>query len=495
MRSERSNGLGGSGLWLGVAKLWFLVASYAITIALTHLLQPEVYRSYMVVARIIAVPNMVLIYTMLFAVSRPLAAEHDGGFPGYDLIRRRGLKMAAILGGGTSLVIGLAAPALARWQGDEALTLAIRVVAPISLIYAVYAVNVGTLNALRRFRRQALLDVCMATTKSGLTIGVAAAGLGLALTVGGFTSAAMITLLLSIVMVMGARPPRTEASQGRSLAPMADFAGVLVVFTAVVNLLQSADLLILSSFAETKAQEQAAGFYASAMQVALVPFSLMNAVALLVFPLVASIDAKREPARIRSYLSETAKTSIVLLAFMASVGSAAAFDIQALLFPNAYAAAAGELRLLVWGFSGYSLAVTVAWVFNSAKRSRTAVTLVGLPLVVVVGASYALVPHWFTSGAATAVAIAGAVAAVAALVALRGSYGASVPLMHLLKIGAAVSAVEIMARLCPQMSAAGATGKLLVVVKLVVLSGTFLAVAFASRAVTLRQVRELRRAR
>jgi hypothetical protein len=67
--------------------------------------------------------------------------------------------------------------------------------------------------------------------------------------------------------------------------------------------------------------------------------------------------------------------------------------------------------------------------------------------------------------------------------------------MHLLKIGAAVSAVEIMARLCPQMSAAGATGKLLVVVKLVVLSGTFLAVAFASRAVTLRQVRELRRAR
>ena len=47
---------------------------------------------------------MVIIYTLLFSVSRPLADQHDDGFPAYLPLRRRGLKLAAALRNDTSLV-------------------------------------------------------------------------------------------------------------------------------------------------------------------------------------------------------------------------------------------------------------------------------------------------------------------------------------------------------------------------------------------------------
>jgi stage V sporulation protein B len=491
--APKTDALGGGGLWLGVAKLWFLVASYAISISLTHLVPAEVWGRYYVVARLIAVPNMVIIYTLLFSVSRPLAAQYDAGFPAYHGLRRRGVALALGLGGAASLVFFTGAPIFSSLLTDDLLTTPIRVVAPISLVYALYAVNLGTINAVRRFRRQAALDIAMATMKSGFIIAAAAAGLGLAATVGGFTLASVAALLLSTVLVAGVRP--ASAGHEAPRASVASFAGVLIVFTAVVNLLQSADVLLLKGFAETQAQDEAVGFYASAQQVALVPYSLMNAMALLVFPLIASIDQQREPERVRAYLSQTARVTVLLLAFMSSVGSASASDIQALLFPDAYGTAARELRLLVWGFSGYSFAVTTAWVFNSAKRSRMAVLLVACPLVVVIAAAWILVPSAFTEGAAVAVAAAGAVATVAALGMLRRSFGAAVPVVHLLKLAAAVSAVELVAYAWPVMATAGLGGKLAIVGKLVVLSGTFVSVVALTRGVTKSEIVELRRAR
>ena len=491
--APKTDALGGGGLWLGVAKLWFLVASYAISISLTHLLPAEEWGRYYVVARLIAVPNMVIIYTLLFSVSRPLAAQYEAGFPAYDGLRRRGVKLAFVLGGLASLVFFLGAPLFATLLSDDLLAMPIRVVAPISLVYALYAVNLGTINAVRRFRRQAVLDIAMATMKSGFIIAAAAVGLGLAATVGGFTLASVAALLLSILLVTGVRP--STAGREAPQVSVATFAGVLIVFTAVVNLLQSADVLLLKAFAETHAQDEAVGFYASAQQVALVPYSLMNAMALLVFPLVASIDQHREPERIRAYLSKTARVTALLLAFMSCVGSASASDIQALLFPDAYGTAARELRLLVWGFSGYSFAVTTAWVFNSAKRSKVAVFLVSCPLVVVVVVALGLVPLSFTEGAAIAVAAAGAVATVAALVFLRRTFGAAVPLLHLLKLAAAVSAVELTASVWPVMSTSGLAGKLAIVGKLAVLSVVFIMVVASTRAVTKADLKELRRAR
>ena len=83
---------------LGIAKLYFLFAGFAVIKTLDHLLDEATLGDYMAVARLIAVPNMVIVFTLMFTVSRPLAAEFEQGSPSYFALRRRGFRMALLMG-------------------------------------------------------------------------------------------------------------------------------------------------------------------------------------------------------------------------------------------------------------------------------------------------------------------------------------------------------------------------------------------------------------
>lgn len=479
----------GGGAWLGLAKLWFLVAGYGLNVALTHLIAEGTFGQYQTVARAVAVPNMVIIYTVMFAVSRPLSGEFEQGVPNYAAIRKHGLRLAGLLGAAATGTMLLAAPMLADWWHDKSLTTPLRVVAPISLVYALYAVNVGTLNALRKFKFQATLDITMATLKTGFMAAAAAMALGLTWIVAGFTTAATCVLTLSLLLVARARPapkPTTGAP------PIAGFAAALILFTLMLNLLQSADLLILQSSSTTPELKAQTGYYSSAQLIAWVPYSLMAAVALVAFPFVASITESGDEAKTKKYVAAVAMTAFTLLAFMSSVAASAASEVQSLLFPSAYSAAAEHLRLLVFGFSGYSFANTVAWMCNSAGHKRAALMIVAVPLLTAVPLALALCPGQHAHGAAIAVSIAGAAATVAGLTGLLNVFGVPPPLGHIAKLVAAVAAVYIVGTVVP-VPTAGLVGKLAIVGKLGLLAVTFIGVAFATKALTVAQLRQLRR--
>ena len=485
--STPARGLGTGGISIGFAKLFFLIAGYAVSIYLTQLVSPATYGDYNVLSQFITVPNMVLIQTLLFAVSRPMSAEYGAGLPSYDGLRRRGFRVAAGFGGLVSAVLFLGADLIAAWfLKDPALADPLRIVAPIPLIYAVYAVNVGTLNAIRRFQLQATLDVVMAATKAALIIGAAALGFGLGHILGGFTLASLLALALSAFFVVRSRPAGSGGGTG-PLPPMASFAAVLAIFTAGVNLLQGFDLFVLKRLATTQAMEDAVGFYSSAALIARVPYSMMAAVSLVMFPLIATLHAARDEAEISRHVGGTARISALLLAFMSSVGASAAPEVQRLLFPAAYAAAADELRLLVWGLSGYSLTVTAAWIFNSAHRSRAAIALVAVPLLTVAALSLTLAPIHFTTGAAISVAIAGGLGALVSLLALTRVFKARVSPLYLAKLATAAVLVEVVARLWSP------AGKLGILAKLAALALVFIAVVVATRAVQPAELRALRR--
>lgn len=479
----------GGGAWLALAKLWFLVAGYALNVALTYFVTESLYGQYQTVARAVAVPNMVIIYTIMFATSRPLSEQLDDGCPSYVAIRRKAFRLALGLGAVATAITLALAPLLAGWWDDPLLVAPLCVVAPISLVYGVYAVNVGTLNGTRRFSRQAALDICMATLKAGLMVAAAALALGLPSIVGGFLAAALASLALSFLLVGRGG----GLGGGRGPAPaMTGFAVSLVLFTAALNLLQSVDLLVLSSASETAARKDAVGYYSSAQLVALVPYSLMNAAALVAFPFVASLAGRGDDARARAYVQATATTTLALLALMSAVLAAAALEVQRLLFPGAYSAAASHLRLLVLGYSGYSFANTVAWICNSAGNRRAALALVVLPLATVVPLALVLCPTRHAEGAAIAVAVAGGLAVVGALVVLRVALRVTVPLLHVGKLALAVGVVLALGYAL-QVPTGGLVGKLAIVGKLGVLTAGFVAVVLVTRAVTVAQLRGLRR--
>jgi stage V sporulation protein B len=473
---------------LGFAKLYFLLAAYATVGVLSRLLDEATFGDYSVVARLIAVPNMVIIYSLMFTVSRPMAAEFEEGSPSYYRLRARGFKMALVLGGVTSAVFFLGAPFFAASLAEDSLTWPIRVVAPISLVYALYAVNVGTLNARRIFSRQAALDVFMATSKAGLIIAVAAMGFGLAPTLAGFTGASLLAFLLSIVLV-GAARPKTTPSEAKQDAPMAGLAGILVVYTFATTLLLSVDLFVLKHFATTEATKTAVGFYSGAQYVAQVPYSLLNAISLLVFPLIATLHAQGDKDKVRAYITSTAAVVLLLLALMSSVAVGAAPEILNLLFKPTYVDnASNDMRYMVVGYSGYSFAVTSGWIFNSARRSRWAIALVTSGLICSFAGGMLWVPTMGSAGAAQAVAIAGGVALLVSLFALWKVFGVSLSPLYMVKLALVAGVVAFAGLAWP------VDGKIMGLVKLTALTLLFGAGAIGLKLVTVEQIKGLRRA-
>jgi hypothetical protein len=112
-----------------------------------------------------------------------------------------------------------------------------------------------------------------------------------------------------------------------------------------------------------------------------------------------------------------------------------------------------------------------------------------LSVLAVVGIAARLwVPGEFDLGAARAVALAGAGGLVLSFAALRTSFGSSLPLLWSLKVGIAVAAVVGIGGLWAP------AGKVMILAKLVVLTASFGLAIAGSRAVTLAEIKELRRA-
>jgi O-antigen/teichoic acid export membrane protein len=221
----------------------------------------------------------------------------------------------------------------------------------------------------------------------------------------------------------------------------------------------------------------------------------MNAAALVAFPFVASLASRSHEAdgdeRARKYIRATGATTLTLLVLMSSIVAAAAPEVQRLLFPGAYASAASHLRLLVLGYSGYSFANTVAWICNSAGHRRAALILVGVPLCTVVPLLLWLCPERHAEGAAIAVATAGSLAAVGALMVLHVVFRSAVPWAHVVKLALA-AAVVLGLGYALVVPTAGLVGKLAILGKLLVLGVAFVAVVMGTRAVTVAQLRQLR---
>lgn len=470
---------------LAAAKFVFLVAAWGTIVVLSRLVDPATAGSYGAIARVIAVPNMVIIQTLVFAVSRPMAAQRDAGFPAYAALRKRGVTIAAVMGGVIASVVGLGAPAIAAWLGDPELALPLRVLAPISLFYAIYAVNVGTLNATRRFPQQAGLDMFMACSKSGLIILAAFLGFDLAYIVGGFTTASALTLVASVFVVWWVRP--RLATPTHHVPPMAGYAGALVVFTLATHLLLNVDLLILKHFALDDMEKANAGRYWSALNVSMVPYSLLTALNLTMFPLIAALDREGDAQKIALYVGTTVRVALTLLVFMAAIASFGAEQVMHLLYNDAYQAGADYLRWTVWAYSGYAFCITVAWICNSRGLPRVALVMLGLLVSVTIALEWFWISAQGAMGATWAVSVSGALAVVGAWIVAVRVFAVRVPWATLVELAACTVPVAL---LCEYWKP---TSKLAIVVELGLCALLFVVVAFLTKAVTREELEGLRR--
>ena len=453
--SDRAVEAGRGALFIGFAKVFFMVSGAAQKLLLGRFVGADVYGQFSVVNNAVSIINNTVVQGTIQSVSK-FTAEDDSHI---QPVKRAGLVVQSFVASLLGLGLLLGAPLLAEWLSAPGYVAWFRLVAAIPVLYSFYSVFVGSANGQRKFRLQASFDVGFSTTKTILLLGGALllSRMGSSPVTGafiGFISAALFILVVSMLKV--GLPTGSERFPASKL--MAYMAGV-VGYTLLINLALNSDLLLLRRFAgdavEQGHADALAGAYDAVRTLALLPYQALLVLTFVIFPLISRSTFVEDRESTRDYINQTLRYAILIGAAMAVVLAARPQVVLTLAYPKAgYAEGANALPVLAAGVLLLALMSVCGAIINASGRPRIMVGLMLVTVAVSVGTAFIIV-RTATPGAsmlvasATATSIGNAAGLVLALIYLKKQFDAGPPLMTVVRVAAAAALAIVAARVFP----------------------------------------------
>jgi stage V sporulation protein B len=437
-------------MFIGFAKIYFMVTGSVQRLLLNNILGAANLGDFAIVNSFVSIINNTVVQGTIQGVSKP-TAEDDARA---GAVQRAGLRLQAGLGLLLTLCVLVGSSALAAFWKAPRLATYFRIASLIPLLYAVYSVFVGSANGLRRFRVQASFDVGFSTMKTILLLALAFVWSVTGAFVG-FVAAAVL------ILIVAARVMRLPASgEPFPMRRIASFMGALVVYTALLNLALNSDLLLLRKFAlsapgvDAIAAATTAGNYEALRTFAILPYQALLVVTFVIFPMVSRATFAADREATRAYVSQTMRYALILAGLMGIVLAARPSALFGTIYKPELRAGAAALPILVAGQCCLALLSVACSILNASGRTRAPLLLMIVTLAIGAGGIATFVPQAAPGTpmlitAASATAVATATGLVGALIVLRMQLGGMPPLATMARVGLAVAAAVVAARLVP----------------------------------------------
>jgi stage V sporulation protein B len=382
--------VGRGGVAVSAAKLYFIAAGLVQQVALKALLGLEGYGALSSALAAASITYNPLVSASLQGVSHVVATRSGEG----DALRRV-LVPHAVFAFALALGFFAFAPLLGGFTGAPHVVPALRLLSAVMLAYGLYAPLVGALNGRARFTRQALLDVIAATLRTLGLLGGAywlgarrgAPGNGWSGVEGaalGFALSSFAIWLLALRLA----PIGRAASAGPRLREYAHYVVPILLGQALLNLLLQADQLLLRRFASDAARasglpvtaaDALVGAYRAAQLFCFLPYQLVIAVSVVLFPLVAASDRSGQRAEVARYVQSGVRVTLLIVGLLVSVTSGLAGPLLRLVFGADAAALAREpMQLLSLGLGAFALLGVLTSLLNSLSAQRQSLSVTGL---------------------------------------------------------------------------------------------------------------------
>ncbi len=366
-------------LFILAAKAYFLITGFAVQFGLPRLfmraaariaesgvaaarMAQGLYGDYGVATRTVSWINNTMVQGTIQAVSKYVAEDAERAAS----VRATALRVQAVVGSTLALTYFALSGVMAGWLNDPKLADYFRITSVIILAYALYAVFIGYLNGLKRFSWQAGFDMTYSTIKTGLILGLAFMGYGVAEVLGAFSFAAVAIAIIAAAVV----------GVGRGSTPfdwrvLVKAMAIVVAYYIFFNSLLTADLLVLKGVAgrtpgldpETAARYASAlaGVYTGVLNLSLLPYQGVLAVAFVVFPLISKSTFDQDREATEGYISNTLRYSLIFVALVAVAVASAPAGLLRVLNPS-FAVGETALRIYVAGevfFALFAIANTI----------------------------------------------------------------------------------------------------------------------------------------
>ncbi len=490
---ETARGAGRGGLAVAAAKVWFILVGLLQQTLLPRFIGMDGYGAFSTVLAIANIPNNVVTTSSIQGVSRAVA-----GAPGREEeAQRRVLLIHAALAPCLAAVFAVFAPLAAEFEHAPHILVPLRIFACVLFVYSLYTPLIGALNGKRRFVAQASLDMTFATLR---TIGLLGAAYWLGRRMDGPTGAAIgvavaAAAILPVAWALSGsgRAGPGGPSVGTHLAAL----GPIALGQLFLNLLMQADIWLLRRFAHESgetagvagealrtATDSLVGAYRAAQLFAFLPYQLLLSITFILFPMVARAHSRHDSDAVASYVRTGFRLALILAGLMVSCTSGLAPDLLRFAFPKQAADQAGTaLRILALGQGAFTLFGIETTILVSLSRERSSAVLTAAASFLVASFCWSIVPSASFDSAllvrtASATSFALLLAVVVGAIFVRRAAGSFASTKTLLRTLLAMAAAIAVGTQLPW------RGRPFVLIEVLLVVGTYLAVAIATGELT-----------
>lgn len=383
------------GLAVTAAKVYFILAGLVQQVVLKAVLGLDGYGALSSALAAASITYNPLVSASLQGVSHAVATSSSVEREVSLRTALRAHSWIAVLAGAA---FWLLAPLMGSAGGALHVVTGLRILSVVLVLYGVYAPLVGALNGMTRFGTQAALDALAATLRTiglifgalwlerapmGSMEGVEGATLG-------FAASALVVLLVALARVGTGR----AGTGGVKLSAYLRYLAPILLSQVLLNLLFQADQLLLRRFAadaalaagmDPRAADSLVGAYRATQLFCFLPYQLVLAVAIVLFPLVAKAHRDGQREIVGGYVAQAMRLALLVGGMVVSVTASLAEPLLRLVFGADTAGLAAEsMRILAPGLGSLALLGVLTAVLNALERPRLGLIVTGLAFVLVV---------------------------------------------------------------------------------------------------------------
>jgi len=418
--------MGRGTIYLMIAEVMFILSGWIIHIGSKKILGISEYGTFGILLSLLTLYRIFLATGVNRAVSRYISRDPWQA----NAIKRQALKLQIALGIGFCIVVWLAAPLLARIWRDDAFIGYIRLTGFFLPVFGIYSVYRGTLNGFTLFGREARVSIIYSLLKVALVFILILLfsywwGWGLYGAVSGYLAAIIGATILARLLC-----PADKTREGSDTFPITriiSFAFPVVLFSFIISLIQHLDLYFVRAVVKD-APELATGYYTCAQQFARIPYMLLYALSLTIFPNIAASTASGEKDEITGAIIRKAlRGGLLLVLPLAALIGGWVYGADSL-------AGGDALQFLIFGQTLLALLMVLATVIMAQGRPWVSFLIMIGTLLLDALLNYLLIPIYNINGAAIATTLAAGVGLVAAGVVVYRRFHALLPLLAMVKI-------------------------------------------------------------
>ena len=444
----KTNSLGTGSIFIFIAKTYWLIMGYVLVLILPRIVSVETYGLWGVVIGIISVLNMVVIMGTNQGVSKFVSADKEHS----NQIRTLAFKIQIFLGGGLAIIFFLSTGIISHFLNDPSLVKYFRIAVLITLSYSFYAVNVGYLNGLRKFKYQALLDMTFVTLKVIFVLGLALFGIkvlgqnGLQGAIGGFAIAAFIILIVSFFFT-GFKLDFSSIKY--KITDILSFIIWIMIFAFILNLLMSTDLFLVKKLisSDISTANLQTGYYTAAVTVSRIPYSFMMAVAIIIFPLISKVTSINDAETTKRYINNTLRFSFIFLIGIVGIISFNSTELISFILGAKYSLGGEPLRILSFAVLFLSMFTICNYIIMGAGKPKFSILFGFITLVLDIILNYFLIPVFGLKGAALSVLISVSIGLILTLIFLKKNFGTMIHYITIIKTVIALIIIYFISKL------------------------------------------------